>query len=134
MRTGKLLLWVTVLCLLMSCAAKKEALRPSPLPRLEDVQVRLTANREVVGVRFRLVGIDHIDIDAGEIYLQEESSGEKFPVVRLQRIGRLAQFKVRGEKDIHYVMFRNRDGKLKLGSRVTMVVGPMRQEHLPVQM
>jgi hypothetical protein len=30
-------------------------------------------------------------------------------------------------------MFRNQEGKLKIGSRVTLVIGPERREHLLVQ-
>jgi len=100
---------------------------------MEVVQLRLTTNQEFVGVRFRMVGGDRFDPEAAEIYLVDESTGEKFTVVRLERIGRMAEFRVPGEKDLHHIMFRNREGKLKIGSRVTVVVGPARQEHLLVQ-
>jgi hypothetical protein len=100
---------------------------------LEVIQLRLAANREFVGVRFRMVGGDRFDPDAAEIYLVDESTGERFSVVRLQRIGRLAEFRIPGEKDVHHIMFRNREGKLKIGSLVTVVVGSARQEHLLVQ-
>ncbi|MGZ8447893.1 MAG: hypothetical protein ACXWWM_08970, partial [Candidatus Deferrimicrobiaceae bacterium] len=109
---------------------------PSSLPsspRVEVTRLQLAANREYVGVRFRMVGRDRLDPKATEIYLVDESTGEKFSVVRLQRIGRMAEFRVPGEKNVHQVMFRNREGKLKIGSRVTLVVGTARQEHLLVQ-
>jgi hypothetical protein len=100
---------------------------------MEVTQLRLAENREFVGVRFRMIGGDRLDPEAKEIYLVDESTGEKFPVVRLQRIGGVAEFRVPGEKDIHHIMFRNRQGRLKIGSRVTVVVGSARQEHLLVQ-
>jgi len=100
---------------------------------MEVTQLRLASNREYVGVRFRRIGGDRFDPEASEIYLVDESTGERFSVVRLQRIGRMAEFSVPGEKDVHHIMFRNREGKLKIGSRVTVVVGPARQEHLLVQ-
>jgi len=100
---------------------------------MEVVQLQLAANREFVGVRFRMIGSDQIDPDATGIYLIDESTGEKFSAVRLQRIGRMAEFRVPGEKDLHHIMFRNQEGKLKIGSRVTVVVGSARQEHLLVQ-
>jgi hypothetical protein len=132
-KNGSLILLTAALCLFASCSSKKEALRP-PLPsRLEVIQLRLAANREFVGVRFRMVGGDRFDPDAAEIYLVDESTGERFSVVRLQRIGRLAEFRIPGEKDVHHIMFRNREGKLKIGSLVTVVVGSARQEHLLVQ-
>jgi hypothetical protein len=129
---GRRVLLAVALCIIASCSAKKEALRPPP-PRMEVVQLRLAANREFVGVRFRMIGGDRFDPEATEIYLVDESTGEKFSVVRLQRIGRMAEFRVPGEKDVHHIMFRNREGKLKIGSRVTVVVGSARQEHLLVQ-
>jgi len=137
-RTGMRVLLAAALCLIASCSAKKEALRPPPpapppSSRLEVVQLRLAANQEFVGVRFRMVGGDRFDPEATEIYLVDESTGERFSVVRLQRIGRMAEFRVPGEKDVHHIMFRNREGKLKIGSRVTVVVGSARQEHLLVQ-
>ena len=137
-RNGRLILFAAAYCLIASCSAKKEALVPPPPPppssqRMEVVQLRLAANREFVGVRFRMIGADRFDPEATEIYLVDESTGEKFSVVRLQRIGRIAEFRVPGEKDVHHIMFRNREGKLKIGSRVTVVVGAARQEHLLVQ-
>jgi hypothetical protein len=80
-----------------------------------------------------VIGGDRFDPEGAEIYLVDESTGERFPVVRLQRIGRMAEFRVPGEKDVHHVMFRNQEGKLKIGSRVTLVIGPERREHLLVQ-
>jgi hypothetical protein len=100
---------------------------------MEVVQLQLAANREFVGVRFRVLGGDRFDPEATEIYLVDESTGERFSVVRLQRIGRMAGFAVPGEKDVHHVMFRNQEGKLKIGSRVTLVMGSVRQEHLLIQ-
>jgi hypothetical protein len=135
-RSGRLILLAAALCLIASCSAKKEALAPPPppsSPRMEVTQLRLAANREFVGVRFRMIGRDRFDPEATEIYLVDESTGDRFPVVRLQRIGRMAEFRVPGEKDVHHIMFRNREGKLKIGSVVTLVVGPARKEHLLVQ-
>ena len=100
---------------------------------MEVVQLRLAANREFVGVRVRMIGGDRFDPEATEIYLVDESTGEKFSVVRLQRIGRIAEFRVPGEKNVYSMMFRNKEGKLKIGSRVTVVMGSARQEHLLIQ-
>ena len=148
-RSGRLILLAVALFLIASCSAKKEALVPSPptpilllsssppssppSQRVEVTQLQLSANRDFVGVRFRMIGGDRFDPEATEIYLVDESTGERFSVVRLQRIGRIAEFSVPGEKDAHQIMFRNREGKLKIGSRVTVVVGAARQEHLLVQ-
>ena len=100
---------------------------------MEAVRLQLAEGGEFVGVRFRMIGGDRFDPEATDIYLVDESTGERFSVVRLERIGRMAQFSVPGEKDVYTMMFRNREGMLKIGSRVTLVVGPTRQEHLLVQ-
>jgi hypothetical protein len=129
---GKRILLAVALSLLAACASKKEASRPSP-PRVEVVQARLAANQEFVSVQFRMIGGDRFDPETEEIYLVDEVTGERFPVVRLQRIGRLAEFSAPGGKDVHFVMVRNLEGKLKPGSRVTVVVGAARQEQLLLQ-
>jgi hypothetical protein len=133
----KRILWVVMLCILASCAGKKE-LRPPPpppasAPTLDVIQFRLVSNGEFVGLRFRVTDVETFDPGAMEAYLIDESTGEKFPVVRLQRIGRLAEFTVPGEKGVHNLLFRNREGKLKVGTRVTVVFGAARKEHLRLQ-
>ena len=136
----KRILSVVMLCILASCAGKKE-LRPppppppapAPAPKLDVIQLRLVSNGEFVGLRFRVTGVETFDPGAMDAYLIDESTGEKFPVVRLQRIGRLAEFTVPGEKGVHSILFRNRQGKLKLGKRVTVVFGSIRKEHLQLQ-
>jgi len=127
------ILWVVMLCLLASCAAKKEVRPPPPPPELDVVQCRLVSKGEFVGLRFRVIGAGTFDHGSMEAYLIDESTGEKFSVVRLQRIGRLAEFTVPGEKDVHNILFRNREGKLKRGTRVTVVFGSIRKEHLQLQ-
>jgi len=130
---SKRILWVVILCILASCAGKKELRPPPPPPELDVVQCRLVSNGEFVGLRFRVIGIEKFDPGAMEAYLIDESTGERFPVVRLQRIGRLAEFTVPGEKGLHNILFRNREGKLKVGARVTVVFESIRKEHLQLQ-
>lgn len=128
------ILCAVALCILASCAGKK-VLRPPPPPppELDVVQCRLVSKGGFVGLRFRVVGLETFDPGTAEAYLIDESTGEKFPVVRLQRIGRLAEFTAPGEQGVHNVLFRNREGKLKPGTRVTVVFGSIRKEHLRLQ-
>ena len=128
------ILCAVALCILASCAGKKELRPPPPSPpELDVVQCRLVSKGGFVGLRFRVVGLETFDPGATEAYLIDESTGEKFPVVRLQRIGRLAEFTAPGEKGVHNILFRNREGKLKPGTRVTVVFGSIRKEHLRLQ-
>lgn len=128
----KRVLWVVMLFILASCGGIRD-LRPPPAPKLDVLQCRLVSNGEFVGLRFRVIGVETFDPGAVEAYLIDESTGEKFPVVRLERIGRLAEFAVPGEKGVHNILFRNRQGRLKLGMRVTVVFGSIRKEHLQLQ-
>ena len=127
----KCLLWAVTVCLLASCSGKG-ALRPTPT-ELDVIQCQLASNGEFVGVRFRVIGVDKFDPETMDAYLIDESTGEKFPVVRLQRIGRLAEFTTPGEKDVRHIMFRNREGKLKVGTLVTVVIGSARKGGLTLQ-
>jgi hypothetical protein len=117
-----------MVCILASCAGKKDLLPPSPA--LDVVQCRLVSKGDFVSLQFRVIGIETFDPGTMEAYLIDESTGEKFYAVRLQRIGRLAEFTVPGEKDVHNILFRNWEGKLKRGTFVTVVIGSIRKEHL----
>lgn len=143
----KRILTVVMLCILASCAGKKELrppppvppppppppAAPAPAPKLDVIQLRMVSKGEFIGLRFRVTGVKSFDPGAVEAYLIDEATGEKFPVVRLQRIGRLAEFASPGEKGVHNILFRNRQGKLKLGKRVTVVFGSIRREHLQLR-
>lgn len=127
----KVLLFSFLVCLLASCSGK--GIFRASAPRLDVIQCRLASDGEFVGVRLRVHGRKTFDPEALETYLLDESTGEKFHVVRLQRIGRLAEFPVPGEKDTHNILFRNRDGRLKVGTHVTLIVGSSRVKHLVIQ-
>lgn len=116
----------------MTSCGGRFALSP-PTPELDVIQCQLAANREYVGVRFRVIGKEKFDPKTMDVYLIDESTGEKFPAIRLQRIGRLAEFTVPEEKDVRHIMFRNRQGKLKVGTRVTVVIGSARKGDLTLQ-
>jgi hypothetical protein len=88
-RALRRVLCAAALLLLFSCAARKEAvLPPAPPPapppspaRIEVVRLQMTANRDFVGVKFRVVGDERVDLNAAEIYLVDESTGDRYPVV-----------------------------------------------------
>ncbi len=147
MRTGSLrtliLLAAAALVFLTACSVKRSAppaeAIPSaaparPAPAFEVVDCRLTAGGEFVAVRFRLHGAENADLGALKAAsLQDEATGERFEVLRLQRIGRLAEFRDPDEKGVYFVMFKNREGKLRAGRRVTLEVGAGRYEHILLQ-
>ncbi|MEW6721588.1 MAG: hypothetical protein AB1346_14170 [Thermodesulfobacteriota bacterium] len=147
---GRVLL-AAALLVLSSCTASRKELQPPPPPpppvpapapaptpapappKIEVVKLQMAANKEFVGIQLRVPGSERKNLQASEIYLVDETTGEKFTVVRLDRIGRLAEFRDPKDKSIHHLMFRNRDGKLKIGSKISVVIGTVRYEHLLIQ-
>lgn len=122
-----------VLLVLLPACAPREAVRPAKaVPRLEVISCMLAASRDFVDVRFRISGVEAFDPEPANTYLLDEATGQKFYIARLQRIGRMAETRSAEETPVHFVMFKNRGGILKIGRRVTLVVGPARQEHIQV--
>ncbi len=142
-RTAVLLFAAAALASVSACSVKKAPPPPEaissapparPAPAFEVVNCRLTAGGEFVAVRFRLREAEKMDLGAlKSASLLDESTGERFEVLRLQRIGRLAEFRDPDEKGVYFVMFKNREGKLRAGKRVTLEIGPGRYEHILLQ-
>lgn len=122
-----------LLLLLQACSARDAARRSGDVPPIEVIHCRIVPGDEVVEVRFRTHGIDAFQPDPAGTYLIDEATGEKSYVMLLQRVGRLAEIRDPGAATAHSVLFRNLDRKLKAGSKVTVVVGGTRQEHVLVE-
>lgn len=141
------ILLAAALAAMASCTPSREEIQPPPPPppaapapapapappKIEVLRLQMAENKEFVGVRLRVPGGGKTDLQTADVYLVDDATGEKFTVVRLHRIGRKAEFRDPKDKDIHHLMFRNREGKLKIGSRVTVVIGTVRYEHLLIQ-
>lgn len=127
----KVLLLSFLVCVLASCT--KTGIFRSSDPRLDVIECRMASDGEFVGIRLRVTGREAFDPQAMETYLLDESTGEKFPIVRLQRIGRVEGFLAPGEREVHHILIRNRDGKLKAGMHVTLVIGSSRVKNLLLQ-
>lgn len=126
-----------------ACTTKKAALPPEESPSVTSagpasplvvVRCSLTAGGDFVAVRFRLREAGKLDLGAlKSAVLLDEATGERFEVLRLQRIGRLAEFRDPDEKGVYFVLFKNREGRLQAGKRVTLEIGPGRYEHILLQ-
>jgi len=133
-------LWATVLFLLASCAAKKEEVIPTPEPpvpapapvvaphKVEVIQLKMTDDQEYVNVKIRIKESELNSLDPSEVYLMDEATGKRYPVVRLQRIGKLAS--VPGEKGVRHIIFWNNEGGLRIGKLVTITVGKYQKKHV----
>lgn len=129
MRT--ILLSTVLLFLLPACSARDAALRTRE-PRIEVLSCNLAPGHQFVDVRVRAHGVQTFDPDPARTYLLDEGTGEKYFVMRLQRVGRLADVRNPEEAAAHSILFRNLDRTLRPGARVTLVVDGMRQEHVVV--
>lgn len=124
---------VMFLFLVPSCA-RQEAVRPSPVsPRLEALSCRLVAGRGLVEVRLRVAGSERFEPGPESTYLLDDATGEKFYVVQLQRIGPLGDVRNSGKDAVRVITFRNREGKLRPGSRLTLVIGEARLGNLMLE-
>lgn len=128
----KLILPAVLLALLQACSSREAVRPPVNAPRIEVVYCRLAPSKEIVDVQFRLHGIEKIDADPAGTYLMDEGTGEKYYLIVLRRVGRMAEIRNPGEAAVHSLMFRDPYGKLKPGAMVTLVVGGMRQQHVVV--
>ena len=151
-RIARSVLWAAVLFCLVSCAAQKEeviptapdtpppvvsAPKPEPPPpvavppKIEIIQLQMTEDQEYVNVRVRIKENELNSLDPSEVYLQDEATGKKYPVVRLQRIGRLAS--VPGDRGARHIMFWNNEGGLKVGKLVTIRLGKYQKKNVLLQ-
>jgi len=104
--------------------------------RLEVIKAKLSRRGEILHIRFRIHrGIGNRNsptrypVDA---YAIEESTGEKFSVQRFVRAGALGQKRLE-EGPVSLVIISNTKGKINKGSRITFVIGGLRQEHIVVE-
>lgn len=124
--------WLVLLCMVVwgsACGAVRFASLGSA-PRIEPVSVRLAGDGEFVEVRFRYHGKEPFDPDRPGTFLIDEATGEKLFLLQLQRIGKLGMKAESDEAPVHSILFKNREGLLKPGARVTLVIGETRRERL----
>lgn len=122
-----------LLLLLQACSARDAIRRSGDVSRIEVVHCRIVPGNEFLEVRFRTQGMETFQPDPAGTYLIDEATGEKSYVMLLQRVGRLTEIRDPGAATAHSILFRNLDRKLKPGSKVTVVVGETRREHVLVE-
>jgi len=134
------LLMVFLAALLSGCASSNGAARPAEPskefkgpPRIEVTRARLLVEGQFLEVNFRMFGMQRYDPEPDSTYLIDQTTGEKFYITWLRRIGRMASTKANTDGSNQYILFKNREGKLKTGAKVTVVVGAARQENVLVE-
>lgn len=98
--------------------------------------VRLTAAGHLVDFRYRVIDPEKaltLMKRGGEAFLQDEKTGTKLPVP-VTKVGQLRGTGTKPKDDrVYTVMFNSGNGIIQPGSRVTVVIGDFKAEHLIVE-
>jgi len=113
-----------------------------PPPNLEEqwgiqaVSLRQTAHGHLLDFRYRVLDPQKAATllrRQNKPYLIDEATGNKLPVPSMPKIGALRQSALTPEAGkVYFVMFQNPNGFVKSGSKVTVVIGDFKAEHLVV--
>ena len=102
--------------------------------RLEILKAMLTANGVMLDIRYRVVGVKRFDRKVA--YILNESTGEKFALANLPKIGPLGPRRLRvspqGITGISYFIV-NHGRTIQKGQRITVAIGDLKQEHVLVE-
>jgi hypothetical protein len=107
----------------------------APARELTVNRVFMVANGSMVQIRFTVpaaTATQWVPVDPRQTYVVDEATGEKFFVMNLVRIGPLAQVRLPKGGGSSYMVIDNRHERLKPGTRITVVVGALKQEHVTV--
>jgi len=106
---------------------------------IEIVAIRLSAAGQMLDFRYRIINPDKaLPILDPKVkpYLIDQKSGARFVVPITPKVGSLRQTSRSGNPEvnrIYFILFGNPGGTVKLGDKVTVVVGDFRAENLIVQ-
>lgn len=140
MKFGSFVLPLLLIPLLISngaLAANDLEQKTEKLPsngRIEVIRSSLSRGGLFLDIRFRIREVGSL-IRPGspiEIYIIEESTGERFYARKFVRVGALGQ-KHLNEGPISLVIIENTQRKIKKDSRITLVIGNLHQEHIVVE-
>ena len=103
---------------------------------IQVVSLRQTAHGHLLDFRYRVLDSQKAATllrRQDKPYLIDEASGNKLPVPNMPKIGALRQSALTPEAGkVYFVMFKNPNGFIKSGSKVTVVIGHFKAEHLVV--
>jgi hypothetical protein len=116
-------------------SAGKPASAQASEPKLTVNRAVMAANGSMLQVRFTVPASSvtrWIPMQPKDTYVVDETSGEKFYVANLGRIGPAAQVRLPKEGGSSYMIIDNRHEHLKPGAKITVVVGALKQKHVTV--
>ncbi len=99
--------------------------------KIHICQAVLSGHGSFVDIRYRLSRPDRAQ-GRFPVYLVDEATGSRFELMRLPRYGRI-RTKHNKYQASGILLFRNRSNIIRTGSRVTLVFGPLRVQHIEVK-
>jgi len=119
-----------------TAATKKERREEVPPPvaadaKLEILQAELASDPGLLYVRFRSRGIQRLTGDGKFTYVLDPTTGERYRILRVPRIGLLAPRHLTDNTN-SYLVIRNTGKTLKRGQKVTVVVAGVSQEGVEI--
>lgn len=137
------LLIIVLSLILSSVVSYGEEMKAKEQPRLEVAKVSISGLGMLLDVRYRILGeTEELSFEPTDSYIIDEATGTKLLVQNAARVGRLASTKkfervpVPGQEDfipLQYMIVENQERLVKPGSKVTVVIGGIRQEHVTVE-
>lgn len=99
-------------------------------PKLRVDRAILSGDGSFIDIRYWLSRPDKVQ-GRMAVYLIEEATGEKFELMRFSKFGpirtRHSKYKTTG-----ILLFRNRNYKIRAGTNVTLVFGPLHAKNIEV--
>jgi hypothetical protein len=97
----------------------------------EIVGCILTADDNIISISFKINRTGYIAKDPHEIYVTDEATGIKFPLLSLPKFGKMVTRK--GHRGRYgYMMFVNVGNVVKHESKVTVTIGDFQKKHVTV--
>ena len=120
-----------------SSAAQKERVCIRERWGVEVVSIRLSAAEHMIDFRYRVLDAQKalpLFDRSFKPYLIDQTSGMKMAVPEAPKVGSLRQRPRKPEADRNYfILFTNRGGIIKKGSKFTVVIGDFEAENLVVE-
>lgn len=96
---------------------------------LEVIRASLVADGRLIEVRYRIKGVAEKPLNPHETYIIDESTGE---LIHISTPPKIPQVKSNRPSRVNFIVFPNREKRLKDGSMITVVIGGIRQENIRV--
>lgn len=91
----------------------------------------LTADDNIISISFKINRTGYIVKDPREIYITDEATGIKFPILSLPKLGKMITQKGRRGRN-GYMMFVNIGNVIKHNSKLTVTISDYQKKHVTI--